>query len=275
MGLSLKTRQLSIHILLFIVAAGMIFPLIWMVLLSLKEVPERFNTISEIVFSSFTFGNYSEAFEQGNFGQYFWNSVFVSTLVTLGNVFFCTMVAYALSRKRIFGMKFLLISVMAILIIPSHVIMIPMYRLMVELGWINTFYALIIPWMVSPFGVFLVKQYIDGLPREIENAARIDGAGELRILFTIVFPLCKPILTVLAIYTFLANWNSFLFPFLFTSDEAHRTLPVGLNFYLGKQSVDWGRLMSAASIAAMPILLLFLLFQKQIIKGLTAGAVKE
>jgi multiple sugar transport system permease protein len=146
---------------------------------------------------------------------------------------------------------------------------------MVEIGWINTYYALIIPWLVTPFGVFLVIQYIKSLPSEMEDAARIDGAGEWYIIFRIVMPLSKPILTVLAIYVFLTNWNSFLFPFLFTNEEAFRTLPVGLAFYMGKQSIDWGHLMAGAGISAIPILVLFLIFQKQIIKGLTAGALKE
>jgi multiple sugar transport system permease protein len=153
--------------------------------------------------------------------------------------------------------------------------MIPLYRMMVNFGWINTYWALIVPWLVTPFGIFLVRQYVVGLPRDVEDAARIDGAGEWYILFRIVAPLCKPVLTVLAIFTFLNNWNSFLFPFLFTNDESHRTLPVGLAFYLGKQSIDWGHLMAGASMSALPILLLFVFFQRQIIQGLTAGALKE
>ncbi|GAB5464764.1 MAG: carbohydrate ABC transporter permease [Candidatus Kapaibacteriales bacterium] len=252
----------------------MVFPMVWMVLLSLKGVPEQFSSISSIISSPSSLSNYTDALKEGNFALYLVNSGIVAVVVTALNVLFCTMVAYALSRKEFAGKKVLMISVLSVLIIPSHVIMIPLFRLIVELGWINTFAALIIPWSVTPFGIYLVKQYIDQLPLAIEQAAEIDGAGKWRIFFSIVFPLCRPILIVLAVYTFLANWNSFLFPFLFTSDEAHRTLPVGLNFYLGNQSVDWGRLMAGASISAMPVLLLFFLFQKQIIKGLTAGAVK-
>ena len=153
--------------------------------------------------------------------------------------------------------------------------MIPLYRLMAEIGWINSYAALIVPWLVTPFGIFLVKQYIESMPSEIEDAARIDGAGEWYIMFRVVLPLARPVMTVLAIYIFLSNWNAFLFPFLFTNDEAHRTLPVGLAFYLGKQSIDWGHLMAGASIAALPVLALFVLFQKRIIEGLTAGALKE
>lgn len=253
----------------------MVFPLLWMILLSLKSVPEQYDSINALLNSDYTIINYEQAYREGNFGLYFLNSVLVAIAVTMANLLFCTTVAYALSRRSMFASKWIFLSVLAILIIPAHVIMIPMYRLMVVFGWINSYWALILPFAVTPFGIFLVKQYIDGLPKDIEDAARIDGASELKVLFSIVFPLCKPVLTVLAIYTFLANWNSFLFPFLFTNDEAHRTLPVGLNFYLGKQSVDWGRLMSAASFAALPVLTIFLLFQKNIIKGLTAGAVKE
>ena len=153
--------------------------------------------------------------------------------------------------------------------------MIPLYRLMVQFGWINTYWALIVPWMVTPFGIFLLRQYIQGLPTDIADAARIDGAGEWYILFRIVMPLCKPVLTVLGIYIFLGNWNSFLFPFLFTNEESMRTLPVGLAFYIGKQSIDWGHLMAGAGISAIPVLVLFIVFHKQIIQGLTAGALKE
>ena len=147
--------------------------------------------------------------------------------------------------------------------------------MMVEFGWINSYFSLIIPWLVTPFGIFLLRQYISTIPTDIEDAARMDGAGQWYILFRVVMPLCKPILTVLAIYIFLGNWNSFLYPYLFTSEDAFRTLPVGLTFYLGKQSIDWGHLMAGAGISALPVLIIFVFFQRQIISGLTAGALKE
>jgi multiple sugar transport system permease protein len=182
---------------------------------------------------------------------------------------------YAFARRKFIGKTILFGAVLAVLMVPQQVIMIPLYRLMAEFGWINTYWALIVPWMVTPFGIFLVRQYILSMPGDIEDAARIDGAGEWHILFRIVMPLTRPVLTVLAIYIFLSNWNSFLYPFLFTNDEAHRTLPVGLAFYLGKQSIDWGHLMAGASISALPVFALFALFQRRIIEGLTAGALKE
>lgn len=268
-------KKIILYLLLFIVALGMIFPMFWMILLSIKQYPEAYSGLIEIFKAPTTLTNYTEALQSDNFGRYFINSIFVSTSVTLGNVIFCLMTGYAFARKEFIGRSILFLTVLGVLIIPPHVIMIPLYRLMVEFGWINTYYSLIIPWVVTPFGVFLVRQYILTLPSDIEDAARIDGASEWYILFRVVAPLCKPILTVLAIYIFLSNWNTLLFPYLFTNDEAFRTLPVGLTFYLGKQSIDWGHLMAGASISALPVLIIFIIFQKQIIKGLTAGALKE
>ncbi|MCX6139939.1 MAG: carbohydrate ABC transporter permease [Candidatus Kapabacteria bacterium] len=270
-----KVVRSVVNVLLVVVAIGMIAPMAWMVITSLRANPEQYVTVSEMVGAATTFENYADAWRSDNFLGYFVNSLLVATVVTAGNVIFCLWAGYAFARRRFRGRVLLFATVLGVLVVPQQVIMIPLYRLMAELGWINTYWALIVPWLVTPFGIFLVKQYIESMPSEIEDAARIDGAGEWYIMFRVVMPLARPVLTVLAIYMFLSNWNSFLFPFLFTNDEAHRTLPVGLAFYLGKQSIDWGHLMAGASIAALPILALFVVFQKRIIEGLTAGALKE
>jgi multiple sugar transport system permease protein len=267
-------RVLSILI-LTLVAIGMVFPIVWMLIVSLHDTPEQYRTFVEIVKAPITTKNYTEALASDNFARYFINSAFVSSLVTLGNVVLCFLAGYAFARSKWRFIGLLFATVLGVLVIPQQVIMIPLYRLMADFGWINTYWALIVPWMITPFGIFLVRQYIVTIPPDLEEAARLDGAGEWYTLFRVVMPLCRPVLTVLAIYTFLSNWNSFLFPFLFTNDEAHRTLPVGLAFYMGKQSIDWGHLMAGAGIAAAPILLLFLAFQRRIIEGLTAGALKE
>lgn len=264
-----------IVIALVLVALGMVFPMAWMLIVSLKTNAEQYSTIIELLTAHVTFENYVDAWRSDNFLRYFFNSAFVAAAVTTGNVLFCLLGGYAFARGSFRGKRLLFATILGVLIIPQQVIMIPLYRLMAQLGWINTYWSLIIPWLVTPFGIFLVKQYLESMPSDMEDAARIDGAGEWYILFKIVMPLSKPVLTILAIYTFLSNWNSFLYPFLFTNDEAHRTLPVGLAFYLGKQSIDWGHLMAGASIAALPVIVLFALFQKSIIQGLTAGALKE
>lgn len=266
--------KIATYTVLFLTAIGMLIPMLMMIFMSLKAYPEGKGFI-ELLFSEYTFKNYLDALKTDRFDTYFLNSLFVSSTVTLGNLLFCLTVGYALARREFKMKQILFASILGVMIIPPHVIMIPLYRMMVEFGWINSYLSLIVPWLVSPFGIFLVRQYVMNLPSEIEDAARIDGAGEFRILFTIVMPLCKPILTVLGIYLFLSNWNLFLFPFLFTNEEAYRTLPVGLTFYLGKQSIDWGHLFAGASLSAIPIIIIFIAFQKQIIKGLTAGALKE
>ncbi len=268
-------KRSLILVLLLVVAAGMVFPMAWMLIVSLRENPEQFGTFWQVVQAPTTWMNYADAWRSDNFLIYFANSALVALVVTAGNVVFCLWTGYAFARRRFQGSTLLFATVLGVLMVPQQVIMIPLYRLMAQLGWINTYWALIVPWLVTPFGIFLVRQYLQGMPSDMEDAARIDGAGEWYILFRIVMPLARPVLTVLAIYTFLSNWNSFLFPFLFTNDEAHRTLPVGLAFYLGKQSIDWGHLMAGASISAIPILVLFAVFQKRIIEGLTAGALKE
>ena len=267
-------KKIFIYTNLGIISIVMIFPMFWMLLLSLKKYPEKSSNILYFFTTKFTLENYYDVLMSEDFVIYFINSLIVAGVVTIANIFFCSMSGYALSRKKFLGKKIVSISIITLLIIPSYVIMIPLYKIMLSLNWINSYWSLIVPWLVTPFGVFLLKQYINSLPVQIEDAARIDGASEWYIFFRIVMPLCKPTLIVLAIFTFINNWNSFLFPFIFTSSAEYRTLPVGLTFYLGKQSIDWGLLMTSATISAVPILILFLIFSKRIISSLTAGALK-
>jgi multiple sugar transport system permease protein len=269
-----RLSRLLLHVVLLAVLAGMVLPLVYMLVLSLRTSTSDFSSFFSLFAGPFSLANYVDVLDAGPFDIYFWNSVLVGVAVTIGNVLFCTMVGYALARRRFTGKAFMLVTVVAVMMIPPQVVMIPLYRMMVVFGWINTYWALIVPTLVTPFGIFLMRQYIMNLPREIEDAARIDGAGDLSILFRMVMPLSKPMLVVLAVYTFLTNWNTFLYPFLFTNKEEMRTLTVGLTFYLGNQSIDWGHLMAGASISAIPVIILFVLFQRQIIQGMTAGAVK-
>ena len=252
----------------------MLFPLLWMVVIALRERTPDFSSFAALLSGPFTFSNFSDVITAGPFDTYFLNSMIVAVTVVAGNVVFCSMVGYALARRTIPAKGFWLVTVVAVMMIPPQVVMIPMYRLMVNFGWIDTYWALIVPFLVTPFGVFLMRQYIQGLPLEIEEAARMDGATDLGILFRVVLPMARPMVVVLAVFTFLTTWNTFLYPFLFTNSESMRTLTVGLTFYLGNQSIDWGHLMAGASVSALPVIILFVIFQKQIIQGMTAGAVK-
>lgn len=253
----------------------MLFPLVWMIVISLRDRSPDLSAFLPLLTGPFTLSHYGDVLSLNSFDTYLLNSLVVGLAVTGGNIIFCTMVGYALARRRLPARGLLTVSVVATLMIPPQVVMIPLYRLMVGLGWIDTYWALIVPNLVTPFGVFLMRQYIENLPKEVEEAARMDGAGDWAVLFRVIMPLAKPMLTVLAVFTFLTNWNTFLYPFLFVNRDSMKTLPVGLAAYMGNQSIDWGHLMAGASISALPVILLFVIFQRQIIQGMTAGAVKE
>jgi len=262
------------YIILGLILIVMVFPLLWMFRVSLMPSASGLD-LDNFISTSFTYLIYYDLFSSGNMLKYFLNSIIVGTAVTAGNILFCFMVGYAFSRYRFIGRKFWFYSVIFVLMIPVHILIIPLYLLIFKLGLYDTYAALILPFLVNPIGIFLVKQYIDTLPSSMEEAARIDGAGEFRILFRIVMPLCKPALAVLAIQVFLTNWNSFLFPFILTSSESVRTLPVGLALYQGHQAIDWPHLMAGSSLAVIPVLIIFLFFQRHIISGITAGAIKQ
>ncbi|HEY3874250.1 MAG TPA: carbohydrate ABC transporter permease [Candidatus Kapabacteria bacterium] len=262
------------HAALVVGGVTMFFPLVWMALLSFSNNPPGDATLGELIHGTFTIGNYTDALRSDQFGIYFLNSVIVAGVVAIGSALFSTTVAYAFARREFPMKKLLFASVIGVLMVPPYVVMIPLYREVVVFGWINTYFGLTLPFMVAPFGIFLMRQYIEGLPKELEEAARIDGAKTLGILRSIIFPLATPMLVVLFIYQFLTTWNAFLFPFLFVNKASMRTLPVGLAFYQGKQSIDWGHLMAGAGMSALPVLALFAVFQRKIIAGFTAGALK-
>ncbi|NOY88263.1 MAG: carbohydrate ABC transporter permease [FCB group bacterium] len=262
------------YIILTIILLIMIFPLLWMFRISLMPTGNGIGLIN-IVSSQITFNNYLELFRTSNMGRFLFNSLLVGSIVTVGNILFCFMTAYSIARYKYIVNKLLFISVIIILMIPVHIIIIPMYILMVKAKLYDSYGALILPWLVNPIGIFLVKQYIESIPPSMEEAARIDGAGEFKILFKIVMPLCKPALAVLAIQVFFTNWNSFLFPFILTQSEQYRTLPVALALFQGHQAIDWQHLMAGSTIAVLPILLVFLIMQRQIVSGITAGGIKQ
>jgi multiple sugar transport system permease protein len=269
-----KYSRLLSYILLAIGAVAMFFPLVWLILLSLSDNPSAGSGFNELINKGLSATNYSDILYSDRYDLYFFNSLISSTAVAIGNCILCTIVAYAFARLQFPFKKVLFASVLVVMMVPAYVVMIPLYREIVTFGWINTYFALIVPFLVTPFGIFFLRQYISELPYELEEAARIDGASTFTIIRKVIFPLARPALIVLFIYQFLTTWNSFLFPFIFTNTEGLRTLPVALTFFQGKQSVDLGHLMAGAGLSALPVLLLFIVFQRKIIAGLTAGAVK-
>ncbi|UCG51927.1 MAG: carbohydrate ABC transporter permease [Candidatus Latescibacterota bacterium] len=252
-------RFLKIALLLVILAI-MAYPLVWMISISLRTgegVDLRY---------------YKEVWQAGPFDRYFLNSIIVVTIVLIGNILICSMAGYAFARYRIPGGRFLFFLVISMIMLPKQVILVPLYILMQKLHLIDTYAALTLPFTADPFNIFLIRQFLVSVPPDCEEAARLEGAGELTVLFRVVMPMLKPALAVVAIHTSLINWNSFLFPFILTNTTPMRTLPVGLALLSqGAHSIDWGHLMAGAVIASLPVVVAFLIFQRQIISGLTSG----
>jgi multiple sugar transport system permease protein len=266
------TSRWLITLILILILGVMVFPMLYMIVLSF-QTPGTFAV--DLNNLSWTLKNYSVVFKSNNFGRYFFNSVVVAFIVTLGNMLLCTMIGYGLARgpRRLTWPMFII--AVAMLMIPAHILILPLFQMMLKFGWFDTYWALTIPWLVSPLGIFLMKQYIDGLPGDLEDAARVDGAGEFAIFFRVVMPLCAPALAVLGIQTFLTAWNSFLFPKILTNSNEMYTLPVGLALMQDPRSSDWPVTMAGSVIAALPVIIFFLIFQRKITEGITAGALKQ
>jgi len=265
---------LARYIILTGILAVMIFPLLWMFRVAFLPANQPVGLLS-LLQGAVTLDNFGSLLFGGLIVRPFLNSLFVVLIVTAGNIFFCFMVGYTLARYRSLGNRLLFLTVVVVLMIPVHVIIIPLYILTVTIGIFDSYWALILPFLVQPIGIFLVKQYVESIPPSMEEAARIDGAGEMTILLRIVMPMCKPALAVLAIQIFFTNWNSFLLPFILTSRSDLQTLPVALAMLQGHQAIEWPHLMAGAAIAVLPVLAIFLLMQRQIISGITAGAVRQ
>lgn len=248
---------------LLVILVVMAYPLVWMVSISLRT-PEGVG-----------FRFYQDVWQAGPFDRYFLNSVIVVTVVLVGNIIFCAMAGYAFARYRVPGRKILFFLVISTIMLPKQVILVPMYIMMQKFHLLNTYWALTLPFLADPFNIFLIRQYLVSVPPDCEEAARLEGAGELTILFRVVMPMLRPVLAVVAIHTCLINWNSFLFPFILTDTAAMRTLPVGVALLSqGAHSIDWGHLMAGAVISAVPVVAAFAVFQRHIIGGLTSGMSK-
>lgn len=260
-----------------LLAAGtliMLLPFAWMVSTSLKTGEATFVTPPQLVPANPTLDNYARVISAVPMGQFLINSVFVSVTSTVLMVLNCAMAGYAFARIKFPGREVIFYVYLATLMIPQQVTLVPLFALMTWLGWGNSYQALILPASFGAFGTFLLRQFFLRLPREVEEAAFIDGAGYIRIFFSIGLQLARPALATLAVFAFMASWNSFLWPLIITSNQSMMTLPLGLSFLNGRYATDWNVLMAGAVIGTLPILAVYVFAQKYIIQGLATTGLK-
>lgn len=269
-----RTLQRGILYLLAIFCAFIwLAPVIWMILASLKPQNSAVTILSNLIKEPFTFANYLEVSESQ---IWFWmkNSLFIGVVSTAVTIVVDAMAAYALSYLQYPGKKAIFWFIMLGMMIPIEAEIIPMYQEMVELGLTNTYASIILPTVAGPFGVFILKQFYDGIPRELEEAARIDGAGHGKIFWSIFVPLSKSSMFALGIFLFIGSWNNFLWPFMTLTSSKKMTVPVGLPMFNSLMGSDMVMPMAAAFVSSIPTIIVFLFFQKHIIKGITMSGLK-
>ncbi|MGU3356500.1 carbohydrate ABC transporter permease [Microbacterium sp. M4A5_1d] len=252
-----------------------LIPFLWMVLGSVKTQGEILRRPPTWFPENPTGENFAQWFGPLDFGHFFANSLIVAVVTVLGNIVFCSMVGYALAKMDFPGKKVLFLLVMVTLMVPGVVTFVPLFVMVSSLGLVNTYPALILPFITAPIGVFLMRQFIMGIPDALLEAARLDGAGEWRIFSRIVMPLCGPPLATLGILTFLASWNNFLWPLVAAQTEEMYTLPVALSLYsTGQNATNYGLLLAGSVLVIAPIIVLFVFLQRWFIRGVATTGLK-
>ena len=264
------------HLVLMAGAITMIFPFYWMLKTSFLTDSQALEMPPKLWFSfPLYFGNYKEVFELAATGRAICNSLFIAVVSTAGVLFTSSLAAFAFAKLRFPGEKKLFGLIFATMLIPSQVTLIPLYVVFSKIGWVDTHLPLIVPQiMVNAYGVFLIRQFMVSVPDSYIEAAKLDGAGYLRIYAGIMLPLCKPALVTLGMFTFVGNWNNFVGPLIYLNTEELFTLPLIINSFRSAYAVDWGLLMAGSTVAVLPLLLIYLFAQRSFIEGIAATGLK-
>jgi multiple sugar transport system permease protein len=261
------------HIVLIPTALLMATPLVWMLITSLSTLEETRRFPPQLP-SSLHWDNYAQAWTDSPFGRWLINSTIVSTTCVLSNLVLCSLAGYAFARLRFPGRRLLFFAILATLMVPFQVVMIPTLLIVKHLGLVDTLPALIVPNLVTPFGIYLLRQFFVSLPFELEEAALIDGAGRLRILRSVLLPLMGPPLSTLAVLTFLSVWNDFLWPLVVTSSPNVMTVQLGLTTFQSAHYTNWPVLMAGTLLSQLPILLLFIIGQRFFVSSIATTGIK-
>lgn len=264
----------TIYLLLSIGAILMLLPFIWMLSTSLKSPNEVMSMPPVWIPSELNWKNYIAALGIAPFDRYFINSVIVTVLSTAGELITTILAAYAFSKMHFWGKDISFAVLLGTMMVPTEVLLIPNFVTLSNLGWIDTFGALIVPWTASVFAIFLLRQFFMGIPQELSYAAKVDGCSEFRFLWYVMVPLTKPALITIALLKIIGSWNSFLWPLIVTNSQEMRTLPVGLSAFTTEAGIKYELLMAASAMVIVPMIVLFFIMQKYVVAGVARSGIK-
>lgn len=263
------------YLLLTIIALIVTLPFIWMLSTSFKGPQEIFAYPPVWIPAEWSWRNYIDAWNAAPFGRYYANSLVIALAVTLGQLFSCSLAAFAFARMNFKGKSLMFTLFLSTTMISTQVTLVPSYLLIKELNWIDTYQGLIVPFLANAFGVFMIRQAFMTLPAELEDAARLDGCGRLRFLATIAIPLTRPVLVAQALFAFMGNWNSYLWPLIVTNRTEMRTIQIGLRYFVSQEGgTSWGVYMAAAVMITLPVVLFYFLVQKNFVEGIATTGLK-
>jgi multiple sugar transport system permease protein len=268
----IRPGRIVIWTVLFIGGVLMVTPLLFMFSTSLKTAGQVYDL--RLIPEAPTLANYVQVLTEGRFARWFLNSTLVAVTVTLSNVFFDSLVGYTLAKFRFRGRQFVFIAILSTLMIPTEMLVIPWYLMSANFGWLDTYWGIMFPGMMTAFGTFLMKQFFETVPDDFIEAARIDGLNEFAIWWRVAMPLVTPALSALAIFTFLGNWTAFFWPLIVTTSSELYTLPIGLTSFAVEQAIQWEMIMTGAALATIPTLLVFLVLQRYIVRGVMLAGLK-
>jgi len=260
---------------LTVIAGAVLLPFYWMISSSLRTMENMFSLPIQWIPDPVNWRSYVLAWRAQDFTRYFFNSGIVAVVITAGNVILCSLAGYSLTKFQYRGRGLMFVLILSTMMLPLEVTMVPLFLIVKELGWQNSYQGLIVPFLVDGFGVFLMRQYMLSIPKDLIDSARIDGASELRIFWMIVLPLCKPALVALAVFTFREAWDMYIWPLIIITKDALRTLPLGISLFMSSYGTSWDQLMAIAVLGTLPMILLFFFLQRAFIQGIAATGLKE
>jgi len=271
-GRSRNMGQILRWLVLFLGGLLMIMPIAYMISTSMKWPHEVYNV--RLIPEEPTIENYTYVLEDGRFYMWFLNSIIIATATTISNLLFDSLVGYTLCKFKFPGRTLVFIAILSTLMIPTEMLVIPWYLMSQQFGWLDSYWGIMFPGLMTGFGTFLMKQFFESVPDDFIEAARIDGLNELQIWWTVAMPLVKPALAALAIFVFLGNWTAFLWPLIVTNSVEMYTIPVGLSGFGDEADAAWELIMTGAAISTLPPLIFFLIFQRFIIRGVVMAGLK-